>query len=146
MREWTPEIELVPVKDIDPGLTAALEDHHLIQSLWQRGFEGLVTCDDSMLWLPEVVSMIKQTRFSVVACADAGHDVLKASGLLLTQMQSVAKRHDALKPQIWILTVRERQPRPFPEHAAEVESRSGVKLDTLRLSRHELDAPVLSVD
>lgn len=143
VKRWTAELDLVPLNDIDPRLTKDLGDHRVIQGLWQLGFQGLVTRDDSMLWLPEVVSMIRQTRSSVVACKDSGHDALKASGLLLTQLQSVAKRHDPSKPQIWTLNVVERGLLRFAEHEAKVEARSGSKIGSLRLSQSELRRPVL---
>lgn len=143
VRKWTTELELVPLNDIDSRLTKDLGDHRVIQGLWQLGFQGLVTCDDSMVWLPEVVSIVRQTRFSVVACKDSGHDALKASGLLLTQIQGVAKRHDPARPQIWILNVVERGLTQFAEHAAKVQDRAGAKLDSFHLSQAQLHEPVL---
>lgn len=134
---------MIPLKEIDPGLTRDLGDHRVIQGLWQKGFEGLVTCDDSMLWLPEVVVMIAQTKFSVVACVDSGDDPLKATGLLLTQIPHVVKRHDPRKSQVWLLKTTERQPKDFAKHMDTVEKHSSVKLASLRLSQIELSQPVL---
>lgn len=143
VRRWTPELRLVPLKEIDSGLTKDLGDHRVIQGLWQKGFLGLLTCDDSMLWLPEVVGIIAQTRFSVVACVNSGDDPLRATGLLLSQLPHIAKRHDPTKPQVWFLKVSERQPRRFHEHVASVEKRSSVRIASLRMTQAELNQPVL---
>lgn len=143
VHRWTPELDLVPLREIDPRLTRDLGDHRVIQGLWQRGFQGLVTCDDSMLWLPEVVAMVAQTRTSIVACVDSGDDPLKATGLLLTQLSHVAKRHDPTKPQIWFLNVAERLPKDFAKHVASVEKHASIKVASLRLSQAELNEPVL---
>jgi hypothetical protein len=90
---FTPDLDLRSIRSLDPRLTGGLADHRVILGLHQMRVEGLVTNDANMLSLPEVLSMVEQTGFSLVACRASGHDPLVATGLLLTHMARVARRH-----------------------------------------------------
>ncbi len=110
-RHRVPELDIRLLVDFDRRFVEYdMPDHRLIQGLWQRGAEGLITCDDNMLDLPEVVKMVEQTRFSVVTVQRRGHDGIAASGLVLAHVARIARRHDPRRPQVWRLSAPERQP------------------------------------
>jgi hypothetical protein len=115
----------------------------VLLALHQLGYEGLVTCDENMLWLPETVAVVEQTGLSVVVCAGAGHDPIMASGLLLAHLPHVAKRHRKGSPQIWTLKAVDRGPIPLAKHKESLARRSGVQVDDFRLSDAQLRTPVL---
>ena len=82
-----------------------------------------------MIWRPEVIAVIQHEAFAVVVCAEAGHDPLRATGLLLTHLPSVRKRFDSRRPQLWILKATEVRPdRCFAAQQAGLRAR-GIRLD-----------------
>lgn len=117
-------IEIALLVDVDLNLLGAYQDHELIVELAGRGIEGLITCDDSMIFRPEVLDAIERTGFSVVTCRRVGDDPVRASGLLLVHLPDVAKRHQSRRPQIWRLGTVESRPLPFSEHKEQVEARA----------------------
>ena len=116
-------IELVPLADLDPSLLGAYQDHELIRELARRAIQGLITCDDNMIFLPEVLNAIKRTGISVVTCRRVGDDPVRASGLLLVHLPDVAKRHKEGTPQVWRLGTVESKPLKFAEHRRQVVGR-----------------------
>jgi hypothetical protein len=145
LRIHVPELDVRLVQAFEPRFVQEdTPDHRLIQGLWQRGAEGLVTVDDSMLDLPEVVMMIEQTRFSVVSVTRLGHDGVAASGLFLAHIGRIARRHNSGIPQVWRLSAPERQPVHTRELANSIRSRSGVDCRDYKLSFADLRQPVLA--
>jgi hypothetical protein len=141
------ELELVSIREFAPELTGEeVEDWQVIVGLRQRGAEGLVTCDDSMIEVAQVVAVIEQTRFSVVTCQEAGDDAVKASGMLLTHLPSVARRHDDDKPMVWRLHAPEQRPKKIGELKAAIEAKSDVKVNDYRVSRETLQGPLFGSD
>jgi len=110
---YTPELDLRPIRHIDQRLTGGLGDDRLILALHQLGVEGLITNDDRMLSLPEVLAVVQQTWFSVVTCRQTGHDPLVATGLLLTHLGRIGRRYRAGTPQVWRLSAPDRGPERF---------------------------------
>ena len=110
--------------DLDPSLLGAYQDHELIANLAKRGVEGLITCDDNMVFRSEVLDAIEKVRFSLVTCRRVGDDPVRASGLLLVHLPDVAKRHERRTPQIWRLGTIESRPLEFSEHKRQVERRA----------------------
>ena len=140
---FTPELDLQPIRTIEPRLTGGVGDHRVILGLHQLRIEGLVTNDANMLSLPEVLSVIEQTGFSVVACESSGHDALVATGLLLTHLGRVARRHQPRAPQVWLLRAPDRGPERFQELKTSTEARTGLKVADFRLTRKQLQASVV---
>jgi hypothetical protein len=132
VERWVLELELRRLRDIDPRLTRGFDDGQVVLALSQLGFDGFVTNDDDMLWVPEVVSVIEQTTMSVVA-----------SGLLLAHLPRVAKRFQRHRPQIWRLKATEQRPVDFGKHQTEVEERSNARLADFKLSDEQLRSPLL---
>ena len=123
MDKYILDVEIVLLVDVDPSLLGAYQDHELIFELAGRDIEGLITCDDNMVFRPEVLEAIEQVGFSVVTCRRVGDDPVRASGLLLTHLPDVVKRHQSGRPQIWRLGTAESRPLDFAEHKRGVEER-----------------------
>jgi hypothetical protein len=139
------EVDLRPLREYEPRLLGdQVEDWQVILGLKQRGAEALLTCDDDMLAVAQVVAVIEQTTFTVVSCRETGHDPVVASGLLLTHLPSIARRHVAHRPQVWRLRVTEQRPIKIGDLKATILRNSGVRVDDYRLSREALQEPLLS--
>jgi hypothetical protein len=121
--KWILELEILPLTDIDASLVGAYEDDQLILELERREVDGLITCDDNMVFRPEVLAAVNQTGFSVVTCRRVGDDPVRASGLLLVHLPDVAKRHRRGRPQLWRLGTVESRPVDFDEHKRQVRRR-----------------------
>lgn len=106
------DVELVPIRRIDTRL-AELDDWEVLLALHhhERPFDGLITTDDSMLNQARELAVIRQTNFTLVVIHAAGHDPIKATGLLLTHLDYICSRTSPDEPQVWDLVARNRPAR-----------------------------------
>ncbi len=107
LADFQGEAELVRIDEIDPRL-ADVDDWELLLSLHhhERPWDGLITTDRSMLRQTlELITLI-QTKLTLVVAVDAGHNPVKASGLLFAHLQNICKRTTPDTPQVWQLTAR----------------------------------------
>ena len=74
----------------------------------ERPFDGLISIDDSMLKQPRELAVILQTNLTVIATEGAGHDPIKATGLLLTHLDWICKRTTSHEAQVWHLRAHRR--------------------------------------
>jgi hypothetical protein len=97
------EAELVSLDDIDGRLTV-LDDWELLLALHhhERPWDGLITTDD-MIWQARELCVLIQTKLTLVFAHEAGHDPLKATGLVLAHLPGICKRTRPDIPQLWIL-------------------------------------------
>ncbi|HJU35884.1 MAG TPA: hypothetical protein VJ716_00510 [Gaiellaceae bacterium] len=102
--EFMTEAELVAVGDIDPRLTE-VDDWELLLALHHhaRSWDGLITTDSGMLSIPRELSVLMQTGLTLVVAAAAGHDPLKATGLVLAYLPWIADHTEEDRPQVWVL-------------------------------------------
>jgi hypothetical protein len=141
---WVLEVDLRALREFEPRLCGdQVEDWQVILGLRQRGAEALLTCDDNMLSVAQVVAVIEQMNFSVVSCRAVGHDPVAASGLLLAHLPNIAKRHVAYRPQVWRLRTAEQRPVPIANLKQAILDRSGVEVDDYRLSASALQVPLM---
>ena len=143
LERWVLEVDLRSIRDYEPRLVGASEDWEVVLALKQRDAEALVTCDDNMLFVPRVVAVIEQTRFTVASCRAAGHDPVLATGILLALLPRIAKRHRRDVAQVWRLSASEQRPIPIKDQKADVERRSGERVDDYKLSSRALQEPLL---
>lgn len=102
-RDSIVEADLEFIGDIDPRL-CKIDDWQLILSIHRIGrFAGLITNDAGILALPRELCVLHQTRLSLVVPDAAGHDPLRAIGLLLTHLPNVVRRLSPERPQIFHL-------------------------------------------
>lgn len=99
-----PEAELVPIRHIDPRLLS-MDDWQLLLALYHlKDWDGLLSADTNMLKLPRELAVVHQTRLTVVFVDEAGHDPLRALGLLLVHLPAICKKTSRAVGQIWKLS------------------------------------------
>src|SRR5437588_890465 len=105
LREWlAADADLVPIADVHSGM-ATLEDWEVLLALYtdKRGWDGLMTTDSSMLSLPRDLSVLCQTKLTLVVAVAAGHDPIKATGLVFAHISNICARTRADTAQGWRL-------------------------------------------
>lgn len=83
-----------------------LEDWELLLALHHHAepWDGLITTDSSMLAQgPELAALI-QTKLTLVVTMEAGHNPVKASGLLFAYLAGICQRTRPDQPQVWRLS------------------------------------------
>jgi hypothetical protein len=95
---------LVPVAAIDQRLTD-MEDWELLLSLHHhpKPWDGLVSTDDNMLTQARELATLMETRLTLFVCRAAGHDPVRATGLLLTNLSGICAQTTPGTPQVWRL-------------------------------------------
>ena len=132
LQEYQADASFVRVDQIDERLPR-FEDWELLLALHHHElpWEGLITTDDSMLNLPRELAVIMQTQLTLVVAAGAGHDPVKATGLMFAQIGGICARTSRDKPQIWHLKTTSRDakdPWGYFQRAAEHRSVSSTEL------------------
>jgi hypothetical protein len=104
LREFMTEAELVAVGDIDARLTD-IDDWEVLLALHHHAeeWDGLITTDGGMLSLPRELSVLMQTKLTLVVADASGHDPLKATGLVLTYLPWIAAHTQRDIAQVWVL-------------------------------------------
>ena len=144
-----PEAELTPIRSINKRLLG-MDDWQLLLSLHHLGeWDGLLTTDARMLKLPRELSVIHQTKLTVVVVEESGHDPVRAAGLLLVHLPMICRKTVRTEPQIWKLSARDRNhERPFDE-LARLAAHRGSNARKLfhehRLTKAELTSNPLSM-
>lgn len=141
--KWVLDVDLRSIRVYEPRPVGGSDDWQVVLGLKQSGAQALITCDDNMLFVPRVVAVIEQTRFTVVTCRAAGHDPVLATGILLAHLPRIIKRHRPDLAQVWRLTAVEQRPIPIKKQKADVERRSGERVDDYKLSSQALQDPLL---
>lgn len=110
LADYTPDVELVRVDEID-GRMADLDDWQILVALHNhaRDWDGLITTDSSMVQTPESLAVLMQTKLTLVVAMEAGHDMLKATGLLFAYLPGILGRTDPAVAQVWKLRAANRR-------------------------------------
>jgi hypothetical protein len=61
-----------------------------------------------MLTQPRELAVLMQTKLTLVVATAAGHDPVKASGLLLAYLPMICRRVTADAPQLWAISATDR--------------------------------------
>ncbi|MGE3138156.1 MAG: hypothetical protein AB7I08_08535 [Thermoleophilia bacterium] len=103
--DWITEAELVPLRRIDARLPTFEDDWRILLALHHHAdpWDGLITTDSGMLNLPREMAVLEQTKLTLVVALAAGHDPLKATGLLLAYLPGICGRTSPEKAQLWTL-------------------------------------------
>lgn len=106
LQDFQADAELVPVSAIDPRM-AELDDWQLLLSLrhHERYWDGLTT-DSSILFQPLELAVLIQTRLTLVVALEAGHNPVKATGLLFAHLAGICNRTRPDEAQLWRLQAR----------------------------------------
>lgn len=140
-----PQVELVAIADIDPAF-AELDDWELFLALHHsRQWDGLVTNDDRLLALPKEMTVLSQTRLTLVIAKGERDSPVRSVGLLLAHLGHICHHTQPDRAQVWRLTVAQKNyddPRMYLEKIA---GKSLTTVDDLvrkhKLSAKELQAP-----
>lgn len=99
-----PEADLVPIRRIDPRLRR-MDDWELLLSLYHlQDWDGLISTDSRMLNLPRELAVLHQTNLTLVVVQQAGHDPIRAAGLLLVHLPTICRKTVRSAAQIWKLS------------------------------------------
>jgi hypothetical protein len=104
------DVRLVPIRRIHARMST-LEDWEVLIALrnHHRQWDGLVTTDHHMLSVPKELAVLCQTKLTLVVAQSAGHDPIKATGLVLTHIAGICRATDPDEPQVWRLATRQRR-------------------------------------
>ena len=121
LSEYMTEAELVSLGDIDARLQEDIDDWEILLALHhhKRDWDGLITTDTGMLSLPRELSVLMQTKLTLVVAHAAGHDPLKATGLVLTYLPWIADHTQPDTAQLWVLRSANKPAEDHVEHAWE---------------------------
>jgi len=123
---------------------ADLDDWQVLLALHhhERPFDGLITTDDSILNQGRELEVVRQTNLTLVVTRAAGHDPIKATGLLLAHLDYVTAQTTPDRPQVWSLAARNKpaaDPWELLERIADHQNRDVQEvLREARLTRTEL--------
>jgi len=109
LAEFQEAAELVRIDAVHPKMPE-LDDWEVLLALRQhaRPWDGLITTDSSILKQPLELSVLIQTKLTLVVATEAGHDPVKATGLIFAYLGSVCKRTDRSRAQVWKLSAANR--------------------------------------
>lgn len=137
------DAELVPISKIDDRMPG-LDDWEVLLALHQheRNFDGLITQDGRMLNLERELSVLVQTKLTLVIAMKSGDSPVKATGLLFAYLAGICNRTDQSKPQVWRLNAAERSGDPAWDHLMRLADKRQVNAqelyDRARLTTAEL--------
>lgn len=144
LAEFQADAELVPLDRIDRRMST-LDDWQLLLALHHHdgAWDGLITTDSSMLAQGRELATLIQTKLTLVVAAAAGHDPVKASGLLFAYLAGICQRTTPERSQIWQLKAANRaheEPWVFMKRFAEHNARSTDEVwSAVKLSARELE-------
>jgi len=109
LADFQEDAELVRIDAIHPAMPD-LDDWEVLLALHHdaRPWDGLITTDTSMLNQPLELSVMIQTRLTLVAVRAAGDNPVKACGLLFAHLAGISRRTRNDRPQIWTPAAAER--------------------------------------
>jgi hypothetical protein len=143
--ELLPELEIAPVHKIDRRLSD-LDDRKLLIALRQFGWNGLVTNNYKMLWVPTEIAAILKSKLAVFAVEGVGDDPLRATGAVLMELPAVAKRITIGKAQIFRVHPRGPQPQDPWQLLREAAQRRKIDLgelyESVKVTDAEMSTPV----
>lgn len=103
LKDLLPRVELTPLRRVDPRLVGNSEDWAVLARIHQLGYDGFLTTDGRMVEDPKVVSVLHETKSTLVAFMRSGDDPIRASGLTLLHLPHIAKTTISTLPQLWLL-------------------------------------------
>jgi hypothetical protein len=149
LEKYIPEATLVPLSDIDARMPL-LEDWQLLVALERhdKKWHGLITNDTDFATGPRELAALIQTRLAVVVVEAAGHDAIKATGMLFAHLPGICRRVTPGTPQLWRLRVADRPAVAPMDALRDVAARRHKDFDTVKkenwLTEDELQADDLA--
>jgi len=139
------EASLVPLSTIDERLSSDMNDWEILLALHHHidPWDGLISTDSGMLNLGRELAALMQTKLTLVVCRAAGHDPVRATGLLLTNLSTICDQTRPDRPQVWPLGGGRKRPPDDPwDHFSRAAEKRNMTVGEMRseewLSREEL--------
>jgi len=129
------EASLVPLSEIDPRLSSDMDDWEIFLALHHHGkpWDGLISTDSGMLNLPRELAALMQTKLTLVVCRAAGHDPVRATGLLLTNLSTICDQTRSDRAQLWSLGGGRKRPPEDPwDHFSRAAAKRNMTVGELR--------------
>lgn len=129
------EASLVPLADIDPRLSDDIDDWKILLALHhhREPWDGLISTDSGMLNLPRELAALMQTKLTLVVCRAAGHDPVRATGLLLTNLSTICDQTRPDLAQLWSLGGGRKRPPDDPwDHFSRAADKRNMTAGELR--------------
>jgi hypothetical protein len=136
-----PNVELVPVRDIEPCRSERLE---LLRELHRhpRPWDGMITNDDAMLSLAKEMTVLSQTGLTLVVAKGEGHNPIRAVGILLCHLTHICHQTVPGTAQVWKLRVAQKNGDPARDYLEVIAEKAKTTVDRLvadnKLSTAEL--------
>src|SRR5262245_52016978 len=101
-----PMVDMVPVRTIRKEM-ADMDDWELLVALHRdkRPWDGLITNDEAILALPKEMTVLSQTRLTLVVVKGEGHSPVRATGVLLCHLAHICHHTTPERAQVWRLRV-----------------------------------------
>jgi hypothetical protein len=123
---WPMHIRLTALGTIEPDLVEDHEDWEILYRLNQRGdVHGFISNDSSMLDLPREMVMLQWTSLTLVITAGVGDDAIRATGLLMVYLDSIARRGVG-QSQLYVLRPASLVATRMNEHINRLAGREGI--------------------
>lgn len=137
-----PGADLVPIRKIHPRLRQ-MDDWELLLSLYHlQGWDGMISTDSRMLKLPRELAIVHQTGLTLVTVEQAGHDPVRAVGLLLVPLPVICRKTVPSKGQIWKLSAQNKNHDDPWEELKKIAQHRNISVKDLfqesRLSKEDL--------
>jgi hypothetical protein len=138
-----PDAELVPIREIALDM-AELEDWQLLLRLYRddRRWDGLITNDKAMLSMAKELTVLRQTKLTLVIPEGEGHNPVRATGVLLCHLSHICGLTRRDRAQVWVLRVSRKDPEAPDVYLERIAAHKKTTVDALivehELSEHEL--------
>ncbi len=146
LRDYQADAELVSFAEIDSRL-ADLDDWEILLALHHHlhAWDGLITTDNSMLNQAPELNVLDRTKLTLVVAMGAGHNPVKASGLLFAYLSRICELTNPDKGQIWQLRAGNIMPTEPKGALARVADHQNVDADEL-IAQSRLDPETFGRD
>jgi hypothetical protein len=102
--KWPPSVRVSRLRDVDPTLLGPSDDWQILLALHRRGdVDGFITNDAKMLLLPTEMVALMRTRLRLVITDGVGHEPIRATGLVMTYLEMIARQAADDRPHIFVL-------------------------------------------
>lgn len=127
-----PAIELLPIRLIDPEW-AKLDDWELLLALHtdERPFDGLITNDEAMLSLAKEMTVLSQTKLTLVVVKGEGDNPIRAVGALLCHLPHICHHTLPDRAQVWNLRVAQKKYEDVHDYLHKIATRSDTTVPEL---------------
>jgi hypothetical protein len=136
------ECDLIPVREISEEMPK-LDDWDLLIRLreHEREWDGLITCDNSMLNESRAMAALQHTGLTLAIADGQGHNPVRATGLVLLHLDHICNQTVRNRAQIWVLRGVQKPAESPTAYLAKIAHREKMTVEAV-LARHAEDLPI----